>query len=46
MIADSDVLYKQENVRLYFITPDGNVGSLSEPLPLTIAQVQGKNKEI
>jgi hypothetical protein len=41
MIADADILYKQDNVRVYFIAPDGNVSSLSNPLPLIIAQIQG-----
>jgi hypothetical protein len=45
MIADADILYKQENVRVYFIAPDGNVSSLSEPLPLIIARIQGKKFE-
>ncbi|XP_059481302.1 protein spartin [Neocloeon triangulifer] len=43
-IPDNDVLYRQDGVRMYFIAPDGNVSSLSEPLPLTIAQVQAENE--
>ncbi|KAF4523403.1 hypothetical protein B566_EDAN007874 [Ephemera danica] len=38
--VEGTVLYVQENVRMYFISPDGNVGSLSSPTTLTIAQYQ------
>jgi hypothetical protein len=36
-----NILYVQDKVRMYFISPDGRVGSLSDPAPLTIAQIQG-----
>lgn len=39
--TSGNVLYVQENVRMYFISPDGQVGSLSDPTALTIAQIQG-----
>ncbi|XP_065334920.1 protein spartin isoform X2 [Cloeon dipterum] len=42
--ADSEVVFRQEGVHMYFIAPDGQVSSLSQPLTLTIARAQGENE--
>jgi hypothetical protein len=35
------LIYIQENVRIYFISPDGTVSTPSEPKTLQIAQLEG-----
>ncbi|CAB3385504.1 Hypothetical predicted protein [Cloeon dipterum] len=42
--ANSEVIFRQEGVHMYFIAPDGQVSSLSQPLTLTIARAQGENE--
>lgn len=41
-VSHTTVLYTYENVRLYMISPEGQVISTSEPETLTIAIVEGK----
>jgi hypothetical protein len=37
----AELLYRQENIRIYFISPDGTVSALSEPETLQIVQLEG-----
>jgi hypothetical protein len=37
----AQLLYVQENVRIYFISPDGTVSAPSEPETLRIVQLEG-----
>jgi hypothetical protein len=37
----AELLYVQENVRIYFISPDGTVSAPSEPETLQIIQLEG-----
>lgn len=38
----AELLYVQENVRIYFISPDGTVSATLEPETLQIVQLEGK----
>ena len=38
----AELLYVQENVRIYFISPDGTVSAHLEPETLQIVQLEGK----
>jgi hypothetical protein len=38
----AELLYIQENVRIYFISPDGTVSAPLEPETLQIVQLEGK----
>lgn len=37
----AELIYIQENVQIYFISPDGTVSALSEPETLQIVQLEG-----
>lgn len=37
----AELVYIQENVRIYFISPDGTVSAPSEPETLRIVQLEG-----
>lgn len=43
-MARTTVLYTHDNVKLYMISPEGQVVSTSEPETLTIAVVEGKKR--
>lgn len=42
----SDVIYKHDNVKIYFISSDGTVQLYSEPETMTIALTQGEKSEV
>ncbi|KAJ4446909.1 hypothetical protein ANN_13610 [Periplaneta americana] len=40
---NAEIIYTQENVRMYFISPDGSVSAPSEPQVLQIAQLEDES---
>lgn len=44
--TDKEILYSHDNVRLYFIAPDGRVSATLEPNTLIIGKIIGKSSYI
>lgn len=40
--VEKEIIYSHDNVRLYFIAPDGRVSAASEPNTLIIGKIKGK----
>lgn len=42
--TEKEIIYSHDNVRLYFIAPDGRVSSSSEPNTLIIGKIKGESE--